>query len=417
MFDNPVLDVAIGLIFIFLLYSLLATTIKELVATIFSYRPRMLELALERMLDGKHYSYYWWNKLFNILLWISNWINLVFNFTRKEKMPKPGHISGFMKNIPQEGYQFRRWKLNEKADLFAARFVNHPIYKRAAEDSMFNKKPAYLSASSFSDILLDIFHPAGDKPLLLADIRTRIDSFPDKGAQALHKDTKAILLLYIQQANGDLQRFRALLEAWYNETMDRVSGWYKRQAYKVLFVIGMVVAISFNVDTIAIVRTLSNDKPTRDAMVKGASAYVQQQMQKVQPKAGTAVQSVDTCKLHQDLDKITRIYKDAIAQPNVTLGIGWDNEIKTQQKAWKAKYNNGDYQSLCFYWFFFWNAVWPSLLGFFITALAISLGSPFWFDLLNKFINLRVSGKRPEDEAPVGKAAAMNQKPVVNSFG
>src|ERR1700739_1038473 len=88
MFDNPVLDVAIGLIFIFLLYSLLATTIKELVATIFSYRPRMLELALERMLDGQHFSYYWWDKLANALLWLGNWFNYWLNFLRPQRKKK-----------------------------------------------------------------------------------------------------------------------------------------------------------------------------------------------------------------------------------------------------------------------------------------------------------------------------------------
>ena len=52
--NNPALDIAIGLVFIYLLYSLLATTIKEFVATIFSYRSRMLELGIEQMLDGKN---------------------------------------------------------------------------------------------------------------------------------------------------------------------------------------------------------------------------------------------------------------------------------------------------------------------------------------------------------------------------
>lgn len=69
MFDNIVLDIFIGLVFIFLLYSLLASTINEFIAMIFAYRHRMLERAIEQMFDGKNYSYFWWDKLINILFW------------------------------------------------------------------------------------------------------------------------------------------------------------------------------------------------------------------------------------------------------------------------------------------------------------------------------------------------------------
>src|SRR5690606_22276134 len=39
-----------------------------------------------------------------------------------------------------------------------------------------------------------------------------------------------------------------------------------------------------------------------------------------------------------------------------------------------------------------------SLLGCFVTALAISLGAPFWFDLLSLFMRLRGTGKKPEED-------------------
>jgi hypothetical protein len=61
--NNVVLDVAIGLTFIYLLYSLLATTIKELIATIFSFRSRMLEQGLQQMLDGFNVDIHWWDKI------------------------------------------------------------------------------------------------------------------------------------------------------------------------------------------------------------------------------------------------------------------------------------------------------------------------------------------------------------------
>lgn len=47
---------------------------------------------------------------------------------------------------------------------------------------------------------------------------------------------------------------------------------------------------------------------------------------------------------------------------------------------------------------------WPRLWGWIVTSIAISLGAPFWFDLLKKIINLRGTGKRPETPAAVAAA-------------
>ena len=46
-----------------------------------------------------------------------------------------------------------------------------------------------------------------------------------------------------------------------------------------------------------------------------------------------------------------------------------------------------------------------SLLGWIITAFAISLGAQFWFDLLTKFVNLRAAGPKPERAGPLPTTA------------
>jgi hypothetical protein len=40
------------------------------------------------------------------------------------------------------------------------------------------------------------------------------------------------------------------------------------------------------------------------------------------------------------------------------------------------------------------------ILGLLVTVLAISLGAPFWFDLLNRLVNLRSTGKPPDPRRP-----------------
>jgi hypothetical protein len=40
--------------------------------------------------------------------------------------------------------------------------------------------------------------------------------------------------------------------------------------------------------------------------------------------------------------------------------------------------------------------VFLKILGLLVTAAAVTLGAPFWFDLLNKITNFRLSGPPPK---------------------
>jgi hypothetical protein len=458
--QNVALDIAIGLTFIYLLYSLLATTIKEIVATIFSYRSRMLERGIQQMLDGNNVKYFWWNKLIN-------------------------HLKGGTSNIPKSA------KAVKKESFFAADVINHPIYKRAADKSLWNK-PSYLNATTFSDILIDLFQANKTAPVLLKEISQVIETKAKTGE--ITPDLKAILNIYIQQANGDVQRFRWLIENWYDDMMDRVSGWYKRQATRILIIIGLVLAVIFNVSTIEIVNNLSADKAARDALVQNASDYVkthsgptdaskqeppklpQTPAQKAQSnapgksdktgsekdstnkqavkKAASTYASIsdnsaknkpagnidststtsnpdDSAQFLADarskIRQMQRLYNEEIAKNNSVMGLGWGDYgysddsaayVKGQLKCGKPEHKG------------FFGKIGYVLgktittprkwLGFLLTAFAISLGAPFWFDLLNKFVNMRVSGKKPDDNSPntaPSKTVKLNQIPDPSAKG
>ena len=45
-------------------------------------------------------------------------------------------------------------------------------------------------------------------------------------------------------------------------------------------------------------------------------------------------------------------------------------------------------------------ALLPMLLGWCLTAAAVSLGAPFWFDTLKRFVSIRSAGKPPAEETP-----------------
>lgn len=451
MFNNVVLDIFIGLVFIFLLYSLLASAINEFIAMLFAYRQRMLEMGIEQMLDGKNYSYYWWNKLANIFFWFYHKVQV------KDKSGPEIKEEGTILKVDRKDFfktcdinpqieevalpTIRRSKLNKKAVLFAANITNHPLYRRKSANSLLYKKPAYLTSSAFSDILVDVLgnrkSDINSNPVLMNDIKAFVRNELEN-----NPDLKSILNLYIEQANGDIQKFKLLIESWFDDTMNRVSGWYKRQALKVLFIIGFVLAISLNVSTIDIVHRLSVDKGLREAMTQSASAYVHQQNNESHTVAVSKVTSDSTkgspdstkdsldLAVKKQLKQIQGLYDSTIAPLNSIMGLGWDyTKADTNINHW---YFNIPYyftpHGLKKYYFkvrYVLNqtAEHPkSLFGFLITALAITMGAPFWFDLLNRFVNIRGGGNKPSEDSrnqpnTVSMTGKINQKPSTKSFG
>jgi hypothetical protein len=180
----------------------------------------------------------------------------------------------------------------------------------------------------------------------------------------------------LDSAQGDLNQAQAYLEAWYDSGMDRVSGWYKRSSQWVIFWIALFVTIALNINTITIADYLARNDVARAALVARAQAAV------------------------EDSAFINRNYS-AITQELDTLGlpIGWS-------KGWGAPRQH--YQPASG-GLMVWNNVLAPLVGWLLTALAATLGAPFWFDVLNKVMVIR-STVKPHEKSPE-EASEDRQRP------
>ena len=198
--------------------------------------------------------------------------------------------------------------------------------------------------------------------------------------------------------------------------------------------IGFVLALGLNVSTIDIVHRLSVDKDLRETMAQSAAAYVKKQ-NSVSHTVSVPKDSLDSTKDSQDtvkqqIKQIQSLYDSTIAPLNSLMGLGWDfTKANTTIKHW---YFNLPYYLTPSGWkkyyfklrfIFHETAKKPrSLFGFLITAFAITMGAPFWFDLLNRFVNVRAGGNKPSEDsasqpATVSITEKVNQKPAINSFG
>jgi hypothetical protein len=168
----------------------------------------------------------------------------------------------------------------------------------------------------------------------------------------------------LDEAQHDVERLKTQIEIWFNNGMDRASGWYKRKTQWIQFFIGLSLVVLLNIDSVHIGRSLfAVNSPLRASLVESAKSFVAQ--------PGGPNKSM----------------KDAVdAISSASLPIGWSEVPKPDQ--------------------------WPTVIvGWLITAFAVSLGAPFWFDLLNKFVNIRASGKAPEEEPKSPKGVPAPKEP------
>jgi hypothetical protein len=156
------------------------------------------------------------------------------------------------------------------------------------------------------------------------------------------------------------------VETWFELTMDRVSGWYKRRSQITLIVIAVIVTLLANADALQVGRALWNDDAVRASVV----AQAQQAVNK-----GTATPDVG-----KGASGAAETLSQQVADvKGLELPLGWSTDPKDPR------------------WFdSFWGAV-GKVLGLIATTLALTLGAPFWFDLLGRVSRLRTTGK-PERE-------------------
>ena len=148
---------------------------------------------------------------------------------------------------------------------------------------------------------------------------------------------------------------------------------YKRTVQKKSFFYGLVIAVTMNINTIDITKALYQSNTLRDSMVQIAESTIQYDKEKLvncwkMPEDER--EQDDHCKKHEELVKL--ITKEDPAM-ETGLPIGWTSPAEFKEKAFNP----------------------INWLGWFLTALALSMGAPFWFDFLNKFVNIRHAMLKP----------------------
>jgi len=246
---------------------------------------------------------------------------------------------------------------------YATKLFQHPLITGTAPAG---EKPSYISSRLFAAALFDVVVPPDPaQPRTLQSVRAGILQIPDE-------KLRGILLNIVDSAGGDMDKARTAVENWFNDTMDRISGWYKRMAQKIILAVALVLCCAVNADTLMIVKELWSDQALRSAVVASAETRVKSGKPAQPDSNGSGASSTD--------DQTAQLKKAASEIRDInTLPIGWKcaagdiRAVPSGPLAWFLK-----------------------VLGILLSAFAVSMGAPFWFDMLNNIVNLRVSGNPPK---------------------
>ena len=152
------------------------------------------------------------------------------------------------------------------------------------------------------------------------------------------EQVRRVLLALYRQSSGDLQRFQDGIAGWFNSAMERLSGVYKRRQLLISFLLAMLLTILLNIDSIHLFQTLWQN-PALAAQIKAAPSAL-------------------------DAEALRQLW---------ALPIGWSTFPPQLDSAFALQ-----------------------VAGWLITAGTTLFGAPFWFDLLQRAVQLRGTGAKPQ---------------------
>ena len=297
---SVVIEVAIGLLLLFSVLSIVCSAVSELIASALGLRARSLTQGIQRLLDSK-----------------------------------------------------------EDAD----ELFGHPLIEALYRSP--KRRPSYIPPRKFAVALLDLKLPTaiGPAPAPTGDgqgaggpgraaVEEALASLPEGRLR------KSLEVLW-RAAEKDVTGFQRSVEGWFNDTMDRVSGWYRRRSQVILVVLGLAIAVGLNVNTVTVVQRLWEDAPLRNAVVEQARNA---------PPPDTGPR--------EDFGDVVKDIEDGIAEVDrLRLPVGWSDAARPDT------------------WY-------VAAIGWLLTGIALSFGAPFWFDLLNRMAGVRSAGSRPKPAEP-----------------
>lgn len=307
---------------------------------------------------------------------------------------------------------------------FRDELYNLPLVKGLFSPNFMGRleRPAYIPSGTLALAILQVADDHG----------MRLDGTASANAQTNKFEQTEKLLASLLRGSANATEQRQRIESWFNDSMDRVSGWYKRKSHAWIWVFGILLCLMLNADSISLSKRFWNDQALRDAVTAEATEYV-----KSTPKDQAV--GDDQAELDQSIRRMNLLREQlpgvplgwcfvdtkAANSPKNATSLGaavqaegqttaqataqttvqaagldarcWPDLVHPTASPYRVALSNTDPRLVDLGDWSWW--LWK-LLGIVATVLAISQGAPFWFDMLQKAVNLRLGGNPPAAPEP-----------------
>lgn len=311
------LQIAAGIIFILLLFTLLATAIQELIANYISLRGVMLMKTIQHILEphrkGTRGEVY----------------NSFINSLSFKQLCRPSSSSAYGR--------FLDWLEEKTRYIFGYGGIGKAV----------DGPPSFISAENFAEVLKRLeWKPEYIESIPPGPLRDYLEGMGE-------------------QAEDKLQAKLAELKRWYDEVMNATTNWYRRQAQFILIFIGFALAAGFNINLMEIGKTLSRDEILRAQLYEDMEAWMAERADTYFDENGQVRPGVMVTQNDKNIIVVDPKLKEDLKQSSAVQQLVGR---KVQVEEWSD-----------------WLLVFANWL---LTAVFISFGAPFWFDLLRKLVRV-----------------------------
>ncbi len=288
----------------------------------------------------------------------------------------------FVNILHLRGKMLRNWFYNTFKGKLGEDILKHPLFKGLSNSE--KKLPNYISSALFSDILSDIVVNSEGHKEASSNLPVDINTFKEKleSTALLDDGLKRVFLQYITEASGDFQHVKEKIGKWFDEAQEGLIGSFKRNLQRWIFLISLILVSTTNADTIKLASYLYNNPEAREAIAYKADLFIQDSavisnISKIDTTIFDSLahmeQKVIADRMRENLESLKELDMEL---KESRIPIGWTKEELESLEDWED--------------------IVKKIGGLLLTVFAVSLGAPFWFDILSKLANLRSSGNKPK---------------------
>lgn len=379
MLSSPIIDLAIGLVFVFGVTAALSSVFTELIARFLGLRGAYLLAGLRELLDGTGSQTALNDAIDNyneMKALVKRAVPAIAGGPAPATKSATGALlgspilrsQGMIGQISSRDLTLQPGKPGRPSRITTGTWK--PPWRAC------RSLPSYISAKSFGAAITDLLVPNAAGQTTMAQVQDGIDTLPE-----WMPTLKESLQTLAANAGEDIDLFRTSVENWYDDHMSRVSGWYKRHVAKITIVVGTTLILLLNINTLAIGRTLWNNGVVRTAV-------------------STVAAKTTSCQNQSQQDCLASLQKQLSGGAQAGLPIGWATVPDCAAPGTSCNWL--DQRGIFSRHGGSGGEIVLVLIGFLITVIALTPGARFWFDILGKLGSLRTTGPKPAVTPPGG---------------